>query len=108
MVSSTAFLKAANLTRILASLSEDPYPQTNQLLTTFKDGTCLAAVRNAEVFKATPQSVPAVRGNLGVAMLPGTTEVLDRASGELVPCTASTCSDTATLANGSTTPLNRW
>lgn len=36
-------------------------------------------------------------GYLGVALVPGAGEVLDRSTGALVPCTAQLCSDTATV-----------
>lgn len=60
--------------------------------------------QNANRFTA----VKMVQGNVGVAVVPGLTEVLDRDTNRLVPCTPTLCSDgMVRLANGSLVPLNR-
>ena len=63
-------------------------------------------LRWGETFKASALS-PAVKGKLGVAAPPGSTEVFDRVSRQLVPCTVNTCSEWYTYPNGTVQPLNR-
>ncbi len=41
---------------------------------------------------------PQTKGNVGSAMLPGSTQVWDRAAQKLVPCTQQLCSDSIVSA----------
>eukprot|EP00198_Chlamydomonas_reinhardtii_P006519 XP_001695855.1 predicted protein [Chlamydomonas reinhardtii] len=55
----------------------------------FANGTCLMGVGLGDFFKAFKTSP--FRGKLGVALMPGSFEVLNRTSNQLVPCAADTC-----------------
>ncbi|KAG2501553.1 hypothetical protein HYH03_000060 [Edaphochlamys debaryana] len=55
----------------------------------FANGSCLMGVALGDFFKAFNAS--AYRGQLGVALMPGSFEVLNRTSNTLVPCTAELC-----------------
>jgi hypothetical protein len=45
-------------------------------------------------------------GNAGTALMPGSTQVWDRTSGQLVPCTPQLCSDII-VRNGTPVYINR-
>lgn len=59
----------------------------------FRQGKCLMMLGDAGGFKlvSSNSTGSSLRGRLGMAPLPGSTQVLDRASGQLVPCTQERC-----------------
>ncbi|KAG2448798.1 hypothetical protein HYH02_006149 [Chlamydomonas schloesseri] len=80
----------------------------------FTRGQCLLAVGDATRFKHSNVGSAAnrvVRGNVGMALLPGSTRVLDRPSRRLVPCDAKRCPLATEQApdpmDGVLRPLNR-
>jgi len=56
----------------------------------FVKGECLMTIKWDELFKMTEVWEPAMHGRVGVAILPGWTDVVDQ-SGKLQPCTKATC-----------------
>ncbi|GFR43826.1 hypothetical protein Agub_g4946 [Astrephomene gubernaculifera] len=62
----------------------------------FLEGRCLLSLTSPITFKAAyapdaPAVYASMRGAMGIAAFPGSTKVLDRASGSLVACDKSTC-----------------
>ncbi|GFR45316.1 hypothetical protein Agub_g6682, partial [Astrephomene gubernaculifera] len=90
LVNSTAMKRALELFQGLQSVTY-PGPRCNLAHMEFVMGACAFTVKWSEQFKVTDYYVKALRGRVGVAQLPGSTHVLDRTTGQLVPCTASIC-----------------
>ncbi|GFR47039.1 hypothetical protein Agub_g8724 [Astrephomene gubernaculifera] len=76
----------------------------------FNVGRCLLAVGEPGAFKSANLGNSSMRGRIGLAPLPGSTRVLDRPSGRLVPCDQARCplaQDYMQEQNGTITPINR-
>ncbi|PNW75642.1 hypothetical protein CHLRE_12g534980v5 [Chlamydomonas reinhardtii] len=63
---------------------------------TYLEGRCLLSITTPTTFKAAyspekPARFAAMRGRMGMAPFPGSTRVLDRASGNLTDCDAARC-----------------
>lgn len=65
----------------------------------FLAGRCLMSIRNAVTFKSSGGRNFSVKGNMGIALMPGSARVLDRSTGALVFCNATSCPN----AQGTTT-----
>ncbi|KXZ51340.1 hypothetical protein GPECTOR_13g828 [Gonium pectorale] len=97
LANSSAMAEALNLWRKLRVVSEQPPGDC----TIYEDalylrGRCLMSLTTHATFKAAfardaPPAYTAMRGRMGMAMFPGSTRVLDRPTGRLVDCDASTC-----------------
>jgi hypothetical protein len=62
----------------------------------YLEGRCLMSITTPTTFKAAyspekPARFAAMRGRMGMAPFPGSTRVLDRASGNLTDCDAARC-----------------
>jgi hypothetical protein len=55
----------------------------------------------AEVFKQTTAAANKMAGRMGVGLLPGSTQVWDRAAQQLVTCTAQLCPAASNMSDGS-------
>eukprot|EP00198_Chlamydomonas_reinhardtii_P006624 XP_001695960.1 predicted protein [Chlamydomonas reinhardtii] len=95
---SAGWIRAMQVWQALAELSP-PEDAHNCIATTsdsfdhFAAGTCMMTFNHIEFFKfyAGPGALPALRSNLGVALVPGSAVVLNRTSGQLVGCSAAIC-----------------
>ncbi|KXZ55648.1 hypothetical protein GPECTOR_2g1198 [Gonium pectorale] len=90
LLNSTAMSKALELLRALNAVAA-PMSQCELFHFPFINGTCAFSIKWSEQFKATEFLPGPAKGNVGVAQLPGSTHVLNRTTGQLVPCTNQTC-----------------
>ncbi|KXZ51342.1 hypothetical protein GPECTOR_13g830 [Gonium pectorale] len=116
LANSSAMVEALNLLRSLRVLAAQPPGDC----TIYEDalylrGRCLMSITALSTFKAAyvpnaPPAYAAMRGHMGMAMFPGSTRVLDRPTGRMVDCDASTCPlarATAPDRNGVVRPVNQ-
>ncbi|KXZ55603.1 hypothetical protein GPECTOR_2g1153 [Gonium pectorale] len=113
LTNSAGFVRAMEVWQELAAHSPpQDAARCGQTQDAFWNGTCLLTVLSWEAFKAYAGPGSAVRDVLGVAISPGSAEVLNRTSGNLERCTAALCphavsdQQQSTEGNASSTRVN--